>query len=253
MKDPPAPIVRVLAPKRKRKWHAAPASCSPVRRSNYKVFQEGLELWSVFEQNDSVFGESILRDSAPKFTVLEASAIFNLPERQIRKELELGWLPEADPPRVPFEAVVCILAMTAFAVFVRLRPDGRRQLFEGIREWLDRSELDPEPVKDDVVVGKGVHIQVKDIAEDALARVESFEKWKMMRVMEDPDILGGEPVFRDTRLSVRQIGGLPKAERAAIREDYPYLSDDDVRFAGVFSRAYPRKGRPRESAKISPR
>jgi uncharacterized protein (DUF433 family) len=201
-----------------------------------------------------VFGESISRSSAPGLTVLEVSAILDLPERKVRKELELGLLPElTNPPRLPFEAVVCVLAISAFAMYVRLRPDGRRQLYAGIREWLARSEHTQEPFEDDVVLGKGVHIQVKQFASDARARVESFEKWKMMRVVEDPDILGGEPVFRGTRLSVRQIGGLPKAEGAAIREDYPYLSEEDVRFAGVFSRAYPRKGRPRESAKISPR
>ena len=47
----------------------------------------------------------------------------------------------------------------------------------------------------------------------------------------------GEPVFKGSRQSVRHLGGLPASYLAAIRADYPYLSDDDVRFAGMFSRA----------------
>jgi uncharacterized protein (DUF433 family) len=31
-----------------------------------------------------------------------------------------------------------------------------------------------------------------------------------------------------------------------VREDYPYLKDEDIEFAPVYARAYPRMGRPRE-------
>lgn len=55
--------------------------------------------------------------------------------------------------------------------------------------------------------------------------------------MSNPHVIGGEPVFRDTRLSVRHIGAL--AELAAldeIRADYPDLSAQDIAYALVFLR-----------------
>jgi uncharacterized protein (DUF433 family) len=74
-------------------------------------------------------------------------------------------------------------------------------------------------------------------------------------VATDPSILGGERVFRGTRLAVRRVGDA--AERpAAVKEmleDYPYLKADDIEFAKRFARAYPRVGRPRDSAKGSAR
>lgn len=58
-----------------------------------------------------------------------------------------------------------------------------------------------------------------------------FSAWKGKRVVSDPAILGGEPVFKGSRLSVRHIGGMPESERASILADYPYLTDEDISFA----------------------
>ena len=122
----------------------------------------------------------------------------------------------------------------------------------GIRNSLAHWRPDHEP--DDIVFGeKGggfVTVQVKHFAHDARRRVDSFRDWKDRRVVCDPKILGGEPVFTNSRLSVRHIGGLPASEKSGALEDYPYLSESDIHFAGVFARAYPRLGRPRESSKV---
>lgn len=39
---------------------------------------------------------------------------------------------------------------------------------------------------------------------------------------------------------------LQGASKGELLEDYPYLKDDDIDFASVYTRAYPRMGRPRE-------
>jgi uncharacterized protein (DUF433 family) len=61
-----------------------------------------------------------------------------------------------------------------------------------------------------------------------------------------PDVLGGEPVFRGTRLSVRHIGGMVLAgvPESEIRADYPRLSSDDVAFAALLARLKPVSGQP---------
>jgi len=71
------------------------------------------------------------------------------------------------------------------------------------------------------------------------------------RVEEADTVLGGAAVFRDTRISVLHIGkmserGVPTAE---ILEDYPKLTEDDVRFAKLYYRARPPVGRPRDGAR----
>jgi uncharacterized protein (DUF433 family) len=60
----------------------------------------------------------------------------------------------------------------------------------------------------------------------------AFDRWKTARVVINSNILGGEPVFGGSRLSVRHIGRLAARESiATVREDYPYLSSNDVMFA----------------------
>ena len=78
------------------------------------------------------------------------------------------------------------------------------------------------------------------------ARIERFARWKKRLVIRD-NILGGEPVFPNSRLAVRQVGemALRGASVREILEDYPYLGEQDIEFAKQFVTAYPRVGRPR--------
>jgi uncharacterized protein (DUF433 family) len=72
----------------------------------------------------------------------------------------------------------------------------------------------------------------------------------LKRLREDDAILGGEPVFKGTRLAVRHIGGMrAKGEPVErIIEDYPELSPDDVEFAHLYAAAHPPLGRPKVRA-----
>jgi uncharacterized protein (DUF433 family) len=65
----------------------------------------------------------------------------------------------------------------------------------------------------------------------------------------------GEPVFPKSRLAVRQVGTmlLRGAAPADIREDYSYLTEQDIEFAKLFALAYPRVGRPREAGQAPAR
>lgn len=57
------------------------------------------------------------------------------------------------------------------------------------------------------------------------------------RIESRPDVLGGEPVFKGTRISVRHVGKLVKkgVPLAELREDFPSLSEDDLVFAALFA------------------
>ena len=73
-----------------------------------------------------------------------------------------------------------------------------------------------------------------------------FHTWLSAIIVEDA-IKGGEPVFPNSRLSVRHIGELLQLGeqiRREVLEDYPYLSDEDLEFAPVFAKVYPRVPAP---------
>jgi uncharacterized protein (DUF433 family) len=64
---------------------------------------------------------------------------------------------------------------------------------------------------------------------------DGFESWRAKLVV-DAHVLGGEPVFPNSRLAVRHVGEmvLRGASRDEVREDYPYLEAIDLEFAVRF-------------------
>jgi uncharacterized protein (DUF433 family) len=67
-------------------------------------------------------------------------------------------------------------------------------------------------------------------------------------VISDPDILGGDPVFRGTRVPMHSIAtwvdqGTTGAE---IQKAYPRLTPEMIHVAPVYAQAYPPRGRPRK-------
>ena len=62
-----------------------------------------------------------------------------------------------------------------------------------------------------------------------------FNLWKNSLIA-NPQIMGGEVVFPNTRLTVRHVGEMIERGElpVIIREDYPYLSDEDIQFAHLY-------------------
>lgn len=78
------------------------------------------------------------------------------------------------------------------------------------------------------------------------ARLQLLERIRQ-RVETDPEVRGGEPVFRGTRTPVYAIARKIELGSAVeeLREDYPQLQEDDFGLATQYAKLYPRRGRPR--------
>ncbi len=65
-------------------------------------------------------------------------------------------------------------------------------------------------------------------------------------VLRDPEILGGEPVIRGTRIPVHLVGDILEqgANEEEILSGYPTLKRENLELAHIYVRAYPRRGRP---------
>jgi uncharacterized protein (DUF433 family) len=64
----------------------------------------------------------------------------------------------------------------------------------------------------------------------------------------DPEIFGGEPVFRGTRVPIHLIATLVEqgSTEVEILEAYPRLTSEMIRLAPAYAQAYPLRGRPRK-------
>jgi uncharacterized protein (DUF433 family) len=74
--------------------------------------------------------------------------------------------------------------------------------------------------------------------------------WKAREaVTQDPEILGGIPVFKGTRVPVYDIAALVDAGTSTERilKSYPSLKDWQVELAPIYARAVPPKGRPKRN------
>ncbi len=85
-------------------------------------------------------------------------------------------------------------------------------------------------VGDDSMLRKEVMAQIADMRTS-----ERFLAWRKTVVV-NSDIMGGEPVFQYSRLTVRHVaaliarpGGLEE-----IKKDYPYLQAEDLEFASLY-------------------
>lgn len=171
-------------------------------------------------------------------TTNEVVALFNLDERRVRKEVEHGILkaPRFDLPDVVYLRTLVEIGFEMSAVEDRKRL--HTLIVRAMREVAACLRIDLSPIAE---------LKLDGLVRDVRANVQEFDAWKR-HLVEDDRILGGEPVFPNSRLAVRHVGGmlLRGASAREVRADYPYLTADDIKFATLYARAYPRPGRPRE-------
>ena len=88
-----------------------------------------------------------------------------------------------------------------------------------------------------------------DLREPRRALAASLRDLRRARrlVVSDPGILGGDPVFRSTRVPVHLVAELlaQGSKPAELIEGYPRLTAEMIRMAPVYAAAYPLPGPPR--------
>jgi uncharacterized protein (DUF433 family) len=173
------------------------------------------------------------------FTTNEVVALFDVDERRVRKEVENGVLDGSSPPRFALAAIVYLLTLGRIG-FEMNAVDDRKKLYALILRGVTKVK---SPT---IALSPIVDLKLGDLLRDVTDRIDRFVAWKRSLVI-DAHVLGGEAVFPRTRLAVRHVGGmlLRGASADEVREDYPYLDEEDLEFASMYARAYPPIGRPR--------
>lgn len=173
------------------------------------------------------------------FTPNEAAAFVSLPSKRVYKELEYRVIqPVTNTPRLPFTALIYLRAFKEinFEFSVNYRSLLYQRLVEA---WKKNAET--------LEIGKFFILQMDEVTKELSDLICQFNEWKNHLVTES-NIMGGETVFPNSRLSVRHIGGMLERGESpeVIREDYPYLSEADLKFAPLYVKAYPPAGRPKK-------
>jgi uncharacterized protein (DUF433 family) len=120
----------------------------------------------------------------------------------------------------------------------RLAPELRREVFDALADSLRN-----------VVSLEGGIIKI-DLREPRRALAVSLRDLRRARrlVHSDPEIMGGDPVFRGTRVQVHMIADIlsqGQTEEETL-DSYPWLTAEMIRLAPIYAAAYPLQGRPRK-------
>jgi uncharacterized protein (DUF433 family) len=99
-----------------------------------------------------------------------------------------------------------------------------------------------------MMIDATLFIDFDKVRDELTPRVDLYAAG-LSRIEEKEGTLGGEAVFKNTRLSVRHVGKMSEGEPTeSILLDYPYLRADDIQFARLYHEAHPAVGRPRIGA-----
>jgi len=119
----------------------------------------------------------------------------------------------------------------------RFVPELRRQVFNALAE---------APRNTVSLDGGFLKIDLREPRRELASSIRELRRARQL-VVSDPDILGGDPVFRGTRVPVHVISALLSqgSTEAEVLEGYPRLTAEMVRLAPIYAAAYPLRGRPR--------
>jgi len=118
----------------------------------------------------------------------------------------------------------------------RFVPELRRELFDALATARNRVSLE----------GGFLTIDLREPRRELATSLRALRRARDL-VVSDPDILGGDPVFRGTRVPVHLIATLlgQGSTETELLEAYPRLTAEMARLAPLYAAAYPLRGRPR--------
>lgn len=118
-----------------------------------------------------------------------------------------------------------------------LSQERREKLFEAIMREPNASQVRA----DDLLI-----IDVAEARKQIAARTQELEEAEAM-IAQDKAIMGGEPLFKGTRIPVRLIASMLEdgVSEEEILAGYPKLTSRHLALAPIWVAAHPRRGRPK--------
>ncbi len=177
------------------------------------------------------------------FTPTEAAVLTGLPLKAVNNAIDKRTVSavtgeDAGRPTRLLDARALVSLSLERRLADRIAPELRRQVFDALAE-------SPR----NVVSLEGGLFKI-DLREPRRELATSLRELRRARrlVVSDPEIMGGDPVFRGTRVPVHLIGELvgQGATGAELLDGYPRLTPEMIRLAPVYAAAYPQRGRPRK-------
>jgi len=173
------------------------------------------------------------------FTPTEAAVLTGLPLKAVNNAIDkktISAVPGEEGGRL-LDARALVSLSLERRLSDRIAPELRRQVFDALA-GSPRNVVSLE--------GGLVKIDLREPRRELAMSLRELRRARRL-VVSDPEILGGDPVFRATRVPVHLVAELiaQGTTSAELIESYPRLTTEMIRLAPVYAAAYPLRGRPR--------
>lgn len=177
------------------------------------------------------------------FTTAEAAVLTRLPLKAVNNAIDKKTVTATireragQPVRLLSRQALLSLALER-RLTDRFVPELRRQVFDALATSSSKVlSLDDGFLK----------IDLREPRRELAASLRQLQRARHL-VSVDAEILGGDPVFRGTRVPVQLIATLVAegSTEVALIEAYPRLTGEMIRLAPIYAAAYPLRGRPRK-------
>jgi uncharacterized protein (DUF433 family) len=177
------------------------------------------------------------------YTPSQVAAITGLSLPAVQKAIEYKLI---HPKRVREGPQVKRLLSKAQVIYLQMEARGLRSLPLNARRQVARA-VERDPYMDTMAISEGniITIQCKAARKEVETGVRRLAQAARMAEC-DPEIMGGTPVYRGTRIPIHAIADMLSAGAtvAEILEGYPALTSEKVELAAMYVKAFPRRGRP---------
>jgi uncharacterized protein (DUF433 family) len=185
-----------------------------------------------------------MMNAQESFTPAEAAAVSGLPVRAVQKAIDEGVLARGRKNRrreLTEPDLAYLVAIKSFDPrLVKLTGKAKDELRRSISVSWQSGKVRPRGL-----LFGGLRVDLSAIATQVRSSLTKLQRARRL-VVRDPEILGGEPVIRGTRIPIYLIADMLQqgASDEEILSGYPTLKPDTVELARTYAKAYPRRGRP---------
>jgi uncharacterized protein (DUF433 family) len=171
------------------------------------------------------------------FTPTEAAVLTGLPLKAVNNAIDkktISAVPGEEGGRLLDARALVSLSIERRLPDRLTTPELRRKVFDALAT-ASRNVVSLE--------GGLLKIDLREPRRELAASLRDLRKARRL-VVSDPEILGGDPVFRGTRMPVHLIAELVAqgSKPAELIEGYPRLTAEMIRLAPVYAAAYPLRG-----------
>jgi uncharacterized protein (DUF433 family) len=180
----------------------------------------------------------------PRLTATEAAIVTRIPLKRLNRLIDEGALPrgaagfDATKGRryVARQALVAIRVVHDMSAL--LSPEGRRRIAHALVQRTPGRAANDNAA--DVIAGSAARAARRVVA-DGLRELERARRL----VVVDPDVMGGAPCIKGTRIPAWMVAAMLGNEGlAAVRETWPHLTEVQIEASRDYMALNPKRGRP---------